>query len=169
MQCRAPSWPPRRPPCQPPYRPSYWPLCRPPYQPPCQPPSRPYSWPPRRPPWQLPRWPPRQPPRRSPSLSPCRHSHIKLWCVLDGVKTWRTEQPTDKAILGVGYRVILLTGPVGIQCALPKSCQESCSYHTNHSWNMLNRFLCNMCRCGIQCAIPKRCQKSCSLPHPSQL
>ena len=121
------------------------------------------SCPPRRPPWQLPRWPP----RRSPSLSPCRHSHIKLWCVLDGVKTWRTEQPTDKAILGVGYRVILLTGPVGIQCALPKSCQESCSYHTNHSWNMLNRFLCNMCRCGIQCAIPKRCQKSCSSPHSS--
>ena len=71
---------------------------------------------------------------------------------------------TDKAILGVGYRV---TGPVGIQCALPKSCQESCSYHTNHSWNMLNRFLCNMCRCGIQCAIPKRCQKSCSSPHSS--
>ena len=147
MQCRAPSWPPRRPPCQPPYRPSYWPLCRPPYQPPCQPPSRPYSWPPSRPPWQLRHCPPRQPPRRSPSLSPWRHSHIKLWCVLDGVKTWRTEQATDKAILGVGYRVILLTGPVGIQCALQKSCQESCSYHTNHSWNMLNRFLCNMCRC----------------------
>ena len=44
----------------------------PPCQPPCQPPSRPYS----------------RPPRRSPCRPPCYliHSHIKRWCVLDGVK-----------------------------------------------------------------------------------
>ena len=58
-----------------PYRPPCWPLCRPPRQPPCQPPSLPSSRPPRR------------PPRHQP-----RHTHIKRWCVLDGVKNVTEEQ-----------------------------------------------------------------------------
>ena len=85
-----------------------------------------------------------------------------------GQKTWRTEQPTEKAILGVVYRVILLTGLIGIQRALPKSCQESCFYHINHSWNMLKRFLCNVSMWNSMWS-PKTVSEIMYLPHKSQL
>ena len=51
----------------------------------------------------------------------------------------------------------------GIQCAIPKRCQKSCSspHSSHHSYNMLKRFLSTMCRCRILCDIPKRLQKSC--------
>ena len=49
----------------------------------------------------------------------------------------------------------------GIQCSIPKRCQNRVVYHTHHSYNMLKRLLLQCVAVEFLCELPKRFQKSC--------
>ena len=126
---------------------------------------------------QAPSWRPHRPPSQPPCQTPCRatngHGDSRSRIQGDSFDWSRwNSMCSPKKLSGIVFlphqsqlkyvnRFLCNMCRCGIQCAIPKRCQKSCSspHSSHHSYNMLKRFLSTMCRCRILCDIPKRLQK----------